>query len=338
MKLRIGTRGSKLALKQVEIVMNKISSWNLKKYFKEDLDLDIENYEVVKIVTEGDKKSKRGEEQFDKAHFVSCIEQKLLNNEIDFAIHSAKDMPANATEGLVNYYPYFGELNQSPDLLIFRDGFEPNFTNDMKLGTSSLRRKMQAKFFLKARNVCSLRGNIDTRIQKLYDGEFDCIVLSKAGIDRLELNVNAIELPHATSFLQGTICLQTRQDSQISDKLSLNSPWWKNTGLSWWECFHFDDEVNLGKKFLSSIGADCHSAIALKAENDFFFGASISAEIYGKKDWIKIESSSSIDYEERSTDKIALGYYNESDLKVCLDSAIRSFHEQNGKVLLNEHY
>ena len=60
MKLRIGTRGSKLALKQVEIVMNKISSWNLKKYFKEDLDLDIENYEVVKIVTEGDKKSKRG--------------------------------------------------------------------------------------------------------------------------------------------------------------------------------------------------------------------------------------------------------------------------------------
>ena len=83
MKLRIGTRGSKLALKQVEIVMNKISSWNLKKYFKEDLDLDIENYEVVKIVTEGDKKSKRGEEQFDKAHFVSCIEQKLLNNEID---------------------------------------------------------------------------------------------------------------------------------------------------------------------------------------------------------------------------------------------------------------
>ena len=168
MKLRIGTRGSKLALKQVEIVMNKISSWNLKKYFKEDLDLDIENYEVVKIVTEGDKKSKRGEEQFDKAHFVSCIEQKLLNNEIDFAIHSAKDMPANATEGLVNYYPYFGELNQSPDLLIFRDGFEPNFTNDMKLGTSSLRRKMQAKFFLKARNVCSLRGNIDTRIQKLY--------------------------------------------------------------------------------------------------------------------------------------------------------------------------
>ena len=68
---RIGTRGSKLALKQVEIVMNKISSWNLKKYFKEDLDLDIENYEVVKIVTEGDKKSKEVAEQFDKAHF--CV-------------------------------------------------------------------------------------------------------------------------------------------------------------------------------------------------------------------------------------------------------------------------
>ena len=76
----------------------------------------------------------------------------------------------------------------------------------------------------------------------------------------------------------------------------------------------------------------------MKTENDFFFGASISAEIYGKKDWIKIESRSSIDHKERSTDKIALGHYNENDLKVCLDSAIQSFHQQNGKVLLNEHY
>ena len=133
MATKIGTRGSKLALKQVDIVVEE---------------LGISDYEVVIIKTEGDRRSKEGKTQFDKLNFVEAIENQLIAGDIDIAVHSAKDMPAKDNPKLKN--SYLNEMvnsatadNWNKDLLIFKNGMEKIFSKDLKLGTSSLRRKMQ---------------------------------------------------------------------------------------------------------------------------------------------------------------------------------------------------
>ena len=94
---------------------------------------------------------------FDKANFVSAIEKCLIKDGADVAIHSANVMPAFKHKKLDHYF--FGPRSRS-DLLIFRKDIDPVFKKDMKLGTSSLRRKMQAKFYLGAKNVIPISGNV----------------------------------------------------------------------------------------------------------------------------------------------------------------------------------
>ena len=203
MKLVLGTRSSKLAIAQTNIFLNgykNICNW----YAEEDRKFIDVDFEIKKFVTQGDKYSKEGKVRFDKINFVSDIEKALLAKEIDIAVHSAKDMPAKDNPKLKN--SYVNEMvnsatadNWNKDLLIFKNGMEKIFSKDLKLGTSSLRRKMQAKFYLGAERIHNLNGNIDTRINKLNSGEYDCIVLAKAGCERLGYNLNSIELDHLTS-------------------------------------------------------------------------------------------------------------------------------------------
>jgi len=167
MTIKIASRSSKLALAQVDEFVKQFA---------------ISDYEIVKIKTEGDKKSAKGETLFDKAHFVSDIQKYILNGEADIAVHSAKDTPAKELDSLLRYF-----LPSKPkeDLLIFRE--ETNFNEEMILGTSSLRRQLQAKHHLNAKNIVNLSGNVDTRLEKLHRGEYDCIILAKAGLERLGL-------------------------------------------------------------------------------------------------------------------------------------------------------
>ena len=167
MTLKIATRSSKLALAQVE---EFVSEYN------------ISDYKIIKIKTEGDVKSAKGETLFDKAHFVTDIQKSILSGDADIAVHSAKDTPAKKTNGIERNFII---SRTSKDVLVFKDN--NNFDSSMKLGTSSLRRKLQAFHFLKSSNVSGINGNVDTRLEKLYRGEYDCIILAKAGLERLRL-------------------------------------------------------------------------------------------------------------------------------------------------------
>ena len=197
MKLVVGTRSSKLAIAQTNIFLNGYKNFNAEEDQK-FIDVD---FEIKKFVTQGDKYSKEGKVRFDKINFVSDIEKALLAKEIDIAVHSAKDMPAKLDPHFkVQYFAedeYIDDkliINSNQDLYIFRDEIDiskitkikkPYDLSGLRVGTSSLRRKMQAKFFYGADNVLDIRGNVDTRMQKLSDNQFDCIILAEQGLRRL---------------------------------------------------------------------------------------------------------------------------------------------------------
>mgnify|MGYP003324749458 FL=1 len=207
MKIKIASRSSKLALKQVEEFIKTFS---------------IEDFDLIEITTQGDKMSAKGNILFDKANFVSDIEKYLLNETADLAIHSAKDMPAQSTDGLEHIYFIKDLPRKISDLLIFKKDQEAVFNKDMKLGTSSLRRKMQAKFHLGSNNICALNGNIDTRLKKLNDGLYDCIILAEAGLSRLNYLLNDqsfIELSHITCSGQGALAVQWKKGSKVEEFL-----------------------------------------------------------------------------------------------------------------------
>ena len=220
MKLKIASRSSKLALKQVE---------EFNKTFL------IKEYDLIETLTKGDELSAKGETLFDKGNFVSDIEELILSDSVDVAIHSAKDMPAKKTKGLEHLYFIENPERKVKDLLIFRKDTEPNFKSEMKLGTSSLRRKMQAKFHMNATNIETLNGNIDTRIKKLNDGQYDCIILAEAGLSRLDFliqNQNYKRLDHATCSGQGVLAVQWKKGSSAENIIESSQVYKDMTNLN----------------------------------------------------------------------------------------------------------
>jgi len=178
MHLRVGTRGSKLALAQTDWVIQK-----LKTFFPE-----IEVEKVI-IKTTGDKildapLSKIG----GKGLFVKEIEEALLRGEIDFAVHSMKDVPSLVPQGLeVSIIP---ERESPFDVWISKYETLKEVRANAKIGTSSLRRLCQLKRLRPDLLIEPLRGNVDTRLRKLKEGLYEGIVLAEAGLRRLGLQVN----------------------------------------------------------------------------------------------------------------------------------------------------
>ncbi len=176
MKIRIGTRKSKLALWQANHVANL-----LKKHFPE---LKVE---LVKITTKGDKildvpLAKVG----GKGLFVKEIEEAMLRNEIDIAVHSLKDVPTYFPEGLGLIAITEREDPRDAFLSVKYSSIE-EMPSGAVLGTSSLRRKAQIMAKRNDLDIKDLRGNVDTRIRKLEEGQYDGIILAYAGLKRLEL-------------------------------------------------------------------------------------------------------------------------------------------------------
>ena len=266
MKIRIGSRTSKLALKQVEIAMKRIGT---------------PSFEIIGVDTAGDKRSRENKVQFDKKNFVEDIDDLLVDRKIDIAIHSAKDMPAVSSISDLDEIYISNDLvqidekyNSRNDILIFRKNEHPVFKKNMKIGTSSLRRKMQSKFFLEATEIDNLNGNVDTRIKKLNDGEYDCIILAKAGCERLELDLNYLELEHLTSISQGSICL--RFNKKRREILKLLEPFNDN---------EIKRKIKECNNFLNLINADCNSAVAVDHKDEV-----LQAEVYGKKEFISFSA------------------------------------------------
>lgn len=211
MKIRIGTRKSRLALVQTELVKNAIES-----HFP-----DVET-ETVHITTKGDRiLDKPLSEIGGKGLFITEIEQALLENRIDIAVHSAKDLPVATAEGL----EISGVLKRADprDCIVLRKGEAVWNSEDFIIGTGSSRRRMFMKRLFANVGFKDIRGNVDTRISKLLDREYDAVILAAAGLERLGVTSDErIDiLPVDTSeFLpapcQGIIAVESRKNSEVS--------------------------------------------------------------------------------------------------------------------------
>lgn len=205
--IKIGTRGSELALWQA----NEVQTY-LKKAFPQVA------VEIVVIKTKGDKildvaLSKIG----DKGLFTKEIEEALLAGEIDMAVHSLKDMPTELPEGLSlgGVLPR-GEVR---DVFLSRDGRKLSaFTGNDKVGTSSLRRKSQLLNHFPYLDIVDIRGNVNSRIQKMQEGYCDGLIMAGAGIQRLGLEHLVSEYLDPTVVMpavsQGAITIEVREDDE----------------------------------------------------------------------------------------------------------------------------
>ena len=203
--IRIGTRGSKLALWQA----NWSKSFLEAKFLSTPIELNI-------IKTQGDKildvpLAKVG----GKGLFVKEIEQALLAERIDIAVHSMKDMPADIPEGLcIGAIP---ERENPVDVFISRSGAPfKELPAGSVIGTSSLRRGAQLRHARADIVIQPVRGNLDTRLKKLETENFDALVLAAAGVKRLNLEHRITEYLDATVMLpaigQGALCVEIRKD------------------------------------------------------------------------------------------------------------------------------
>ena len=175
MLLRIGSRGSRLALTQAELAADVLRGV--------DRDLDVA---IVPITTAGDRdRSKPFGEIGARGVFVKEIEEALLAERVDVAVHSAKDMTSTDTEGLV--VGAFLPREDARDALCGAFGVRPG----MRIGTASVRRRSQLLALEPELAVEPLRGNVDTRLRKMRERGLDAIVLAAAGLDRLGLAAEA---------------------------------------------------------------------------------------------------------------------------------------------------
>ena len=200
----IGSRGSKLALIYAENVKAK-----LKEVFSKVI-------EIKKIVTSGDENQKdRLSELGGKGLFTTKIENELIKNKIDIAVHALKDMPSTETDGLKTNF--FIKRNSPNEILISNGNIKfKNLKPNSIVGTSSYRREYQLKNKRSDLIYKLIRGNVDTRIKKLEEGNYDAIILSKAGINSLDLNDKITEEFSTDEVIpcagQGIIAIQCREN------------------------------------------------------------------------------------------------------------------------------
>ena len=208
-KIIIGSRGSKLALLYAQKAKDTIIH---------KTDLSDEEVFIKTITTEGDKvKDKRLSEFGGKGLFSNNIEKELQNKNVDIAVHALKDLPAIETNGLIT--DSFLERNNPREILISKNNKKLKEL-DIKsiIGTSSYRREFQIKKIRPDVQCKLIRGNVDTRIQKLKDGFYDAIILSYAGIKYLQLENEIAETFTTKEIIpsvgQGIIALQCREDDK----------------------------------------------------------------------------------------------------------------------------
>ena len=206
-EIRIGTRGSKLALWQAEHVKHLITSVFPEKHVT-----------IAVIKTTGDRITDRPLAMVGgKGLFVKEIETALCNREIHLAVHSMKDMPGDLPAGLtIGAVP----CRENPfDVMVSRHGLiMEDYPSGAKIGTSSLRRASQLKHLRPDLEMVSIRGNLDTRMRKLASGDYDAIVLAAAGMLRLGQADQITQYLDDTIMVpavgQGALCIETREDDR----------------------------------------------------------------------------------------------------------------------------
>ena len=209
MKFIIATRGSKLALYQAEYVRKLLQ----RKFPEHD-------WQIQTFTTTGDRILDRPLSEFGgKGVFLKEIEEALLKDEADLAVHSLKDVPGIMTPGLT--LDAFLPREDPRDVWVSEQEDLQHLPAGKRVGTSSLRRELLIRFFRPDLKVEMLRGNLDTRLRKLREGQYDAIVVAAAGLHRLELYDESImHMMMEDAFIpaigQGTIVIQTRENYKVS--------------------------------------------------------------------------------------------------------------------------
>ena len=211
--IRIGTRGSMLAKWQAEFIRKKI-------FQATGVDA-----EIVIIKTTGDKLQTASFAQIGgKGVFIKELEEALLNEQIDLAVHSVKDIPTDVPSRLC--FPAICRREDTRDCLISAKGETlATLRQGARVGTSSLRRQAQIRHARPDLDIRELRGNVDTRLRKVESGEYDAILLAKAGLDRLGWSNRISEVISPEICMpavgQGAIGVQARlKDNEIADALA----------------------------------------------------------------------------------------------------------------------
>ena len=259
-KIIIGSRGSSLAMIYAENVKAK-----LKEVFSKEI-------EIKKIVTTGDENQKdRLSNLGGKGLFSKKIEDELLENNIDIAVHALKDMPSIETDGLETNY--FLKRNSPNEILVSNKKIK---FNDLKtnsiVGTSSYRREYQLKNKRTDLNYRLIRGNVDTRIKKMENGDYDAIILSKAGIDSLKINDKITEEFETDDLIpcagQGIIAIQCKDNDveikKLLEKINDN---------------HSRIRANTERELLKTLEGDCDTAVGAFSNIDGN-NISLSAELF----------------------------------------------------------
>ncbi len=244
MKIRVGSRESRLAVIQSQIVMEKIKEYN------PDIEL-----ELVTMKTTGDIILDRTLDKIGgKGLFVKELDRALRNNEVDITVHSGKDVPMEVPEDLP--LVAFSKREDPRDVLVLPKGIkEIDFSKP--IGCSSARRRVQLKKIFPNCTVMPVRGNILTRLEKLDRGEYSALVLAKAGIKRLgleerisrEFSVDEI-IPAAC---QGILAVQAR----------------KGFNTDFLKCFNDEEALNIAlaeRSFVKTLDGGCSSPVAAYAD------------------------------------------------------------------------
>jgi hydroxymethylbilane synthase len=211
--LRIGTRGSLLAKWQAEFVRKQL------------FQATGFEAEIVIIKTAGDKMQQAPLTQIGgKGVFIKELEEALLDETIDLAVHSVKDVPTETPSRLC--FPAVCRRDDVRDCLVSANGATlANLRQGARVGTSSLRRQAQLRHIRPDLDIRELRGNVDTRLRKVESGEYQAILLAKAGLDRLGLSQRITEILSPDLCMpavgQGAIAVETRlKDTEAADVLA----------------------------------------------------------------------------------------------------------------------
>ena len=249
-KIVLGIRDSKLSRAQtnefIELASNNIEG------------MSRNSFEIRHIKTTGDvKNSERLDQIGGKGLFIKEIEEHILSGDVDLGIHSMKDMPYETHEDLevICFLPRF----DSSDVLISNSGKTlKNLKTGSVVGTSSIRRRAQILSYRKDLSIKLLRGNVDTRIKKLENNDYDAIILAYAGLKRLNLIDKVTEVLDQVNFMspagQGTVGIQSKKKRAFRERFEkINNQSSEITNIS--ERF-----------FLKTIKANCNSPVSVVAK------------------------------------------------------------------------
>ncbi len=244
--VKIGSRGSALALYQTELVRATLSSL-----------FPLVTFEIVRIKTKGDMIRRGAIHSLGRGIFTGEIEEALLRKEIDLAVHSAKDLETALPAGLT--ISGVLEREDARDCLVAKNHMTLNqLSQGARIGTSSPRRSALLKRLRSDIQICEMRGNVDTRLRKIEQGEYDGTILAYAGLKRLGLANKVTEIFNEELFLpqpgQGAIAIEIRSDD--SEMKELAEP------VNHWPTFF---RVSAERSFLGRLEGGCQVPVGIRS-------------------------------------------------------------------------